>query len=340
MKRWKRGLHAMVVLPPWLSVLIQASSNKLRLPGRISWRTHFYVERGDAEKSSFFSEVSEFLEQFRLPWCICDNFNVYIQVEDKLGGPPNFSSMEVFRDFCQLLKGAKIAIKDWAYNTNNTNPQKVIKDLEAEISMLKLNQVAGCWDSLLTKRIIALRAQVWQELRRRSNSLNCIRYNGVSVFDPIAVRNGVFEFFCKSYNVSSTLEVDKLNLPFNCISASQKSSLEVLNEMNFGDKWCKWIFKCVSTVSISVLVIGSLTERFPITRGLRQGCSLSPLFFNIIGEALHNLILKAVEEELFSGFTIGRGSHRSNISHLQFVDDIMTFCKASLDQVLNVKIVL
>ncbi|KAK8560026.1 hypothetical protein V6N12_012833 [Hibiscus sabdariffa] len=119
----------------------------------------------DANKSSFFSEVSEFLEQFRLPWCICGNFNVYLQVEDKLGGPPNFSSMEKTIigskkvGALQLLKGAKIAIKDWAYNTNNTNPRKVIKDLEAEISMLELNQEAGRWDSLSTKRIAALREQ-------------------------------------------------------------------------------------------------------------------------------------------------------------------------------------
>ncbi|KAL4353692.1 hypothetical protein GQ457_06G031150 [Hibiscus cannabinus] len=116
--------------------------------------------------------------------------------------------------------------------------------------------------------------------------------------------------------------------------------ISIMKKMNFGDKWCDWIYKCISSASISVLVNGVPTDRFSIARGLRQGCSLSPTLFNIVGEALSRLLSKAVEVGLFSGFRIGNGDSQSMVSHLQFADDLMIFCEASLEQVLNVKRVL
>ena len=50
----------------------------------------------------------------------------------------------------------------------------------------------------------------------------------------------------------------------------------VMAKMGFGERWRKWILGCVSTASISVLVNGSPSRQFRISRGLRQGCPLSP----------------------------------------------------------------
>ncbi|KAL4280566.1 hypothetical protein GQ457_03G000290 [Hibiscus cannabinus] len=116
--------------------------------------------------------------------------------------------------------------------------------------------------------------------------------------------------------------------------------IRVMKEMNFGDKWCNWIFKCISTASISILVNGVPTDSFEIARGLRQGCSLSPMLFNIVGESLNQMLSKAVRNGLFSGFVVGRGSNSVEITHLQFADDLMIFCDASLEQVHNIKRVL
>ncbi|KAL4301914.1 hypothetical protein GQ457_10G019110 [Hibiscus cannabinus] len=71
-----------------------------------------------------------------------------------------------------------------------------------------------------------------------------------------------------------------------------------------------------------------------------QGCSLSPLLFNLVGEALNQMLVKAVNLGLFSGFSIGRGETGISLSHLQFADDLLIFCGASECQVRNVKRVL
>ncbi|KAE8716200.1 Phospholipid-transporting ATPase 2 [Hibiscus syriacus] len=73
----------------------------------------------------------------------------------------------------------------------------------------------------------------------------------------------------------------------------------LMREMGFGERWCSWISQCISTASISVLVNGSPTKEFSIAKGLRQGCSLSPLLFNLVGELLHRMLSKAVDLGLF-----------------------------------------
>ncbi|KAE8706464.1 hypothetical protein F3Y22_tig00110393pilonHSYRG00236 [Hibiscus syriacus] len=115
---------------------------------------------------------------------------------------------------------------------------------------------------------------------------------------------------------------------------------KVLDKMGFGSKWCSWIRMCVSTASMSVLANGVPTDEFSLSRGLRQGCSLSPLLFNLVGELLSLLIIQAVQSGLFCGLTIGKDENVVNLSHLQFADDLIIFCNASKTQILNVKRVL
>ncbi|KAK9019231.1 hypothetical protein V6N11_053757 [Hibiscus sabdariffa] len=50
-----------------------------------------------------------------------------------------------------------------------------------------------------------------------------------------------------------------------------------------------------ASARISVLVNGSPTNSFSISRGLRQGCPLSPLLFNLIADVLSALSRKAAE---------------------------------------------
>ncbi|XP_039057956.1 uncharacterized protein LOC120201411 [Hibiscus syriacus] len=110
--------------------------------------------------------------------------------------------------------------------------------------------------------------------------------------------------------------------------------------MGFGEKWCSWMYQCMSTASISVLLNGTPTDRIRTEKGLGQGCSLSPLLFNLGGELLHLLLTKAVDMGLFSGFELGVQESSFKLSHLQFADDLIILSKASIRDLKNIRRVL
>ena len=105
--------------------------------------------------------------------------------------------------------------------------------------------------------------------------------------------------------------------------------------MGFGEKWIRWMKRCISTVSFSILVNGSSSGYFQSSRGLRQGDPLSPYLFVMIMEAFSSLLRSAVD----GGFVLAckarsRGGEGVKVSHLLFVDDTLVFCGASKEQLL------
>lgn len=83
-----------------------------------------------------------------------------------------------------------------------------------------------------------------------------------------------------------------------------------------------WIMACVEMVNFSVIINGILSPFFSASRGLRQGCPLSPLLFILGMNTLSLNINKAVEEFRSYPLKICRSI---SISHNLFVDDIILF---------------
>ncbi|GAU20017.1 hypothetical protein TSUD_273520 [Trifolium subterraneum] len=79
----------------------------------------------------------------------------------------------------------------------------------------------------------------------------------------------------------------------------------VMVRMSFPTLWRKWIKECVCTATASVLVNGSPTDTFPLERGLRQGDPLSPFLFLLAAEGLNVLMKALVENNLFTGYSVG-----------------------------------
>ena len=80
---------------------------------------------------------------------------------------------------------------------------------------------------------------------------------------------------------------------------------------------------------------------FPISRGLRQGDSLSPYLFVMGMEVLSILLGRTMDGSFISGCEVrSRGEANLNISHLLFVDDMIVLCEASRDQMLYLSWVL
>lgn len=103
--------------------------------------------------------------------------------------------------------------------------------------------------------------------------------------------------------------------------------LKILKCFGFSDKWVRLIHQCISTVSYSVLLNGSLHGFFQPQRGLCQGDPLSPFLFIIASGVLSLFILQAESWGMLHGHVMARGA--PYISHLMLADDLIIFCKAN-----------
>ena len=79
---------------------------------------------------------------------------------------------------------------------------------------------------------------------------------------------------------------------------------------------------CVSSACFAVLFNGSPSNFFKASRGIRQGCPLSPLLFILIIESLSRIILNA---HLVGHITDYQYTPDLSITHLLFVDDVLLF---------------
>ena len=60
----------------------------------------------------------------------------------------------------------------------------------------------------------------------------------------------------------------------------------VLKRMNFGDSFCHWVSLLYTDIFSAIQINGDLSPQFRVSRGVRQGCPLSPLLYVIIAETI------------------------------------------------------
>ncbi|KAK6142914.1 hypothetical protein DH2020_023262 [Rehmannia glutinosa] len=105
---------------------------------------------------------------------------------------------------------------------------------------------------------------------------------------------------------------------------------QVLNGLGFPPIFISWVMECVSSVSYSICINGSLQGKFPGKRGLRQGDPMSPALFLLCMEYLSRL-LKVRTNTL--SFKYHPRCDALKITHLAFVDDLMFFSRGDLPSV-------
>lgn len=105
--------------------------------------------------------------------------------------------------------------------------------------------------------------------------------------------------------------------------------------MGFPSKWILWIKECLASSWTSVLVNGSSSLDFQMEKGVRQGDPLSPFLFIIAAEGLNWMSKNVVSQGSLGGLIMGNAG--PTITHLQFADDTLVFCKAKLEEVQTVK---
>ncbi|XP_026433561.1 uncharacterized protein LOC113331002 [Papaver somniferum] len=107
----------------------------------------------------------------------------------------------------------------------------------------------------------------------------------------------------------------------------------VMLQMGFSSKLCKWLRFCYSTSTFSVLINGSSFGFFSSSRGVRQGCPVSPILFNIAMEGFSRYMDRASQLSLFSGFSVTTSS--ITVNHLHYADDTIFFIDHSKEELIN-----
>ncbi len=96
--------------------------------------------------------------------------------------------------------------------------------------------------------------------------------------------------------------------------------VETLKCMGFGDKFCNIIKMFYSDISSSVSLGSEITPSFKMSRGIRQGCPISPKLFILTTQML---TLAIVNELNLQGITIFEKEFKIS----QFADDTANFLK-------------
>ena len=105
--------------------------------------------------------------------------------------------------------------------------------------------------------------------------------------------------------------------------------------LGFAHRWIEWIMSCVTSVSYSVKLNGTLLDSFLPTCGLRQGDPLSPFLFLFVADGLSALLQREINNSQIVPLKVCRSA--PGISHLLFADDTLLFFKAEVDQAVRVQ---
>ena len=79
---------------------------------------------------------------------------------------------------------------------------------------------------------------------------------------------------------------------------NHKFLFKALHKYGFGQDFIQWIELLYTDISSSVLVNGYVSDKFPVSRSVRQGCSLSPLLYVLV---LEPFAIKVRNDKLIQG---------------------------------------
>ena len=101
----------------------------------------------------------------------------------------------------------------------------------------------------------------------------------------------------------------------------------VLLQIGVPGNFVSWILGCVESANFVVLINGTPSAFFPMSRDIRHGCPLSPLLFILVIEGLSLLISQAHSAGDIYGIKLAPQLY---LTHLLFVDDAILFDAGTL----------
>jgi hypothetical protein len=102
----------------------------------------------------------------------------------------------------------------------------------------------------------------------------------------------------------------------------------IMSKLGFHHQVTRWVKACISCPWIAPLVNGISADFFQVSRGLRQGCPLSPLLYAIQAYFLSFQLDRCLQQRSLLGLNIT--PRVKNINHTQFSDDTLLLGLANL----------
>lgn len=145
--------------------------------------------------------------------------------------------------------------------------------------------------------------------------------NGRNILDAVAITQEALQSMHTRNIEAAILKID-LKKAFDCLDWSFLRCL--LIKIGLNGLCTNWVMACVQDINFSILINGYLTIFFRAEKGLRQGCSLSPILFILAMDSLSLHIKRAVVAGKVGPLAISRGNlHTHNL----FVDDVLLFAR-------------
>jgi hypothetical protein len=131
----------------------------------------------------------------------------------------------------------------------------------------------------------------------------------------------VHSFSLKSFNQHAFMLKIDLAKAFDRIKWS--FILNALRRKGYHGHFIKLVHACISSTCFSVNVNGETYGNFRATRGIRQGCPLSPYLFVIAINELSLRLQEALDNANLTGVTLGPGCPLSTLFSLLMISSFV-----------------
>ena len=179
-----------------------------------------------------------------------------------------------------------------------------------------------CTDYKLYSKVLAMRLQTVIKKLIHVNQVGYIP--GRSISDHIRIIDDIINFSATN-NIPGILTSLDFKKAFDTVSKS--SIIATMKKFGFGPNFLKYVETILSDTEASVKNGGWFSHWFKTTRGVRQGCVLSPLLFIMVVECLAIKIRADVQIVSLLNRSEPYLNEDESIKMVQYADDLSLFLK-------------